>query len=404
MGSKASSLCLAPLLLPALAIGAEPVGQRPYEMVWAGRTEDTHPALVDFENIEGWTVECEQAEATFTRSRQEQLWGEHVGTLVYRGTGPGATVTLKPPQPVPIKGPFDCLNFWVYGNNWAWVPDRTTPQVEVRVLLRGRGGLVRAAMGRVRWREWWVMHRRLRPDELALVEDGATFEGLEVAGGRNEEDRRLHFDNLAAYQEPLPPLEFEPRSKRGIDLPPGQTTGTNTGPGRLPFPNREETILPDNLTDRFQVSLESTGGEFLFHYRGDDGHLVYRYKPEKGTLGDVSAQWEGTSGEFQPTAEGGVYFWSDDSAGAVPPEKIELDECVQEGDAVVSKWRCTLGERIAEATYTLRLWQKSLVVDVKCPGGHVGEFRTGKAVGVENPRLVTLPYLVGDQERPAILV
>jgi len=52
----------------------------------------------------------------------------------------------------------------------------------------------------------------------------------------------------------------------------------------------------------------------------------------------------------------------------------------------------------------LRLWQKSLVVDVKCLGGLVGEFRVGRAMGVENPRLVTLPYLVCGAARPSVLV
>ncbi len=54
----------------------EAVGKRPYEMVWAERNEDDHPALVDFENLDGWMVECTDAEATFTRSREEQLWGQ----------------------------------------------------------------------------------------------------------------------------------------------------------------------------------------------------------------------------------------------------------------------------------------------------------------------------------------
>ena len=394
---------LVSMIVVAGARAEEVVGERPYEMVWANRTEDTRRPLLDFENLEGWTVECDQAEAEFRRSREQQIWGKYVGTLTYRGTGNQPVVTVRPPRPVPIVGPFDCINFWVYGNNWAWVPDPTTPQVEVRVVLEGPGGQrVPVSMGRVRWREWWVMHRRLSADQLALLEDGARLVAIEVLGGRNEDDRVLHFDNLAVYEEPLPPLEFEPRPKRGIDLPEGQTVGTNIGPGRLPFPTRAETILPDNLTDRFEVSLESAGGEFVFRYRGDDGELVYRYRPATGTLGDVTAEWVGRSSPFRPLVDGGVYFATE--SGSAPPEKIEAVSCRREGDAVTSTWKCTLGQRAAEVTYSFRLWQKSLVVDVRCPGGEIGEFRVGKAVGVEEPRLVTVPYLVGDQHRPAVLV
>lgn len=140
--------------------GEETVGQRPYEMVWANRASDTRPALVDFEDLAGWKVETKDAEAAWSRSREQQLWGDYVGKLVYR--------------------------------------------------------------------------------------------------------------------EALAPLTFEPRPKRGVAPFRGQATGTNTGPGTLPFPTREETILPDNLTADFKTTLEQQGEEYAFRYRGADGELVYR--------------------------------------------------------------------------------------------------------------------------------
>ena len=402
------------VLTVGLIAAEEPVGQRPYEMVWANRTEDDHPPLVDFENLDGWSVEAHNAVATLVRSREQQLWGRYVGKLTYRGTGSGPRVTLRPPEPIPIEEPFDCVNFWLYGNNWAWVPDPTTPQVGVHVLFRGaKGQEVRVSLGNVRWREWWVMHRQLSPEQVAALKEGATLVGLEFTNGRNKEDRVLFLDNLSVYQEQLPPLNFEPRPKRGVDPFPGQSPGLNTGPGRLPFPTREETILPDNLTEKFETRLEGPhppasslaggrGGAFVFTYRGADGTLTYRYTPATGTLSDVTVQWEGRGEVFQPLADGGVLFATD--AGTAAPEKLENLSCERVGETVVARWRLTLGERTAEVTYTFRLWQKSLVVDVKCLGGEIGEFRIGRAVGVENPRLVTLPYLTFRANRPAVLV
>jgi len=387
----------------ALSLADEPVGQRPYEMVWVNRTEDTRPALVDFENLDGWTADGEDAAAEFGRSREQQLWGQYVGKLVYRGTGPKATVTVKPPQPIALPRAFDCVNLWGYGNNWAWAPDRTTPQVGVQVLLRSRDGRqVTVPMGTVRWKEWWLMHARLSPEQRGVVGEEAVLEGIRLTGCRNKEDRLLYFDNLAVYQESLPPLSFAPRPARGVEPFRGQSVGTNTGPGKLPFPNREETILPDNLTAKFTAQVEPDGEGFALHYRGEDGHLVYRYQPSTGTLSDVSAQWnDGLA--FQPMAGGGIRF-AGDGEKTVVPEKTEKVDCRREGDTIVSTWRCRLGERTAEATYTFRLWQKSLVVDVRCLGGEVGEVAVGKAVGLAEPRLVTLPYLVGDRQRPAVVV
>lgn len=383
----------------------EPIGSRPYEMVWAQRTEDTRPPLVDFENLDGWTVETADAVAAWSATGRQPLWGERVGQLTYRAAGGQPRVSVKPPRAIALPPGFDCFNLWLYGNNWAWVPDRTTPQVEIVLVLRGRQGQpVRISLGRVRWKEWWLMHRRLSRDEIEALGDSASVEAIEVLGGRNTDDRTLYFDNLAAYREELPPLEFEPRPARNLTLFPGQTAGTNTGPGRLPFPTREETILPDNLAKDYRVRLEQPGESYRFHYAGDDGHLVYEYRPSSGTLGDVTAHWEGRGEPFRPLDGGGVAFWIDERGKSVPPDKIEPLECRREGETVISRWRCALGERRIDVEYRLRLWQKSLIIDCLCPGGEVGEFRTGRAVGALNPRLVTLPYLTGDAQRPAVLV
>ena len=107
---------------------------------------------------------------------------------------------------------------------------------------------------------------------------------------------------------------------------------------------------------------------------------------------------------FHPCADGGVYFSTGPGAEVVAPERIELVQARRDGDQVAVTWRCVVGQRTADVTYTLRLWQKSLVVDVRCEGNEIGEFRIGKVVGVTDPRLVTLPFLVGAEQRPAVLV
>ena len=81
------------VFIMSLAVGLSAIGQeekvgvRPYEMDWAGRTKDDWPALVDFENLAGWTVETENAVATFERTREQQLFGKYVGKLTYRYDG-----------------------------------------------------------------------------------------------------------------------------------------------------------------------------------------------------------------------------------------------------------------------------------------------------------------------------
>lgn len=119
-------LVICTLLLAAAAPSGtdEPVGTRPYEMDWANRHTDDHPPLVDFEDLAGWQVATTGAVAAFARTREQQLWGGHVGRLVYRADGSGADpeVRILPPRPIVIAAPFDAVTCWIYGNNWPTHP------------------------------------------------------------------------------------------------------------------------------------------------------------------------------------------------------------------------------------------------------------------------------------------
>ena len=125
----------ATLSLILLCADGEVVGKRPYELDWAGRTADAHPPLVDFEDLTGWTADTRDASARLELSREQQIWGRHVGKLTYLGTGANPWILVRPPDPLPVQKPFDAVTLWVYGNNWGWAPDPKTPQVSVGVLF-----------------------------------------------------------------------------------------------------------------------------------------------------------------------------------------------------------------------------------------------------------------------------
>jgi hypothetical protein len=376
------------LLLCALLLAtarAETVGVRPYEMDWAGRTNDDHAPLVDFENLDGWSVTGKQVAATFTLSREQQLWGAHVGKLTYRATGAQGTLRIQPPAPLPISAPFDAVTLWCYGNNWGYARDASTPPVNLSVALAGADGReFTVPLYTVNWKEWYLLHHRLTPEQIAQVKAGAMFKALLVTSIRNTADRVLWFDNLAFFAEQFPPLKFEPRPERKVTLFPGQSPGLNNGPGKLPFPTRPETILPPNATAKFKTSLERDGDAWRFIYAGDDGRLVYRYAPRTGRWDDLTAEWTAAGAQetvkFSPCVGGGVQFPAD--------AKAELLSMSANEEAVTARWR--LGG--VEVTYVFRLWNKSLVLDVLAPGGGVSNVQFGRVVGLQNPQLVPVPY------------
>ena len=388
---------------------AEKVGVRPYEMDWAGRTEEVRPALVDFENLDGWTVETIGAVATFERSREEQMYGKYVGKLTYRKDAASQetpVVRVRPPRPIPIEvADFDAFSCWIVGNNWAWAPDPKTPRVRVSALFQTVDGQeVPLFLETVDWREWFLCYKTIYRDVRKRLGDAASFNGFLIENGRNEEDRTLYFDSFCVFKEERAPLEFKPRPKPGIDLFDGQPLGLNSGEGRLPFPTRPETILPDSSSNLKKAAFHTYGDAFDFVYEGTDGTLVYDYKPQVGDWSDVTARWN-DSEPFKPLSGGGVNYLIGDAGTQEPVEKRELLEKSDANGCVTTRWKLSSKTATAEVEYRFQLAGKSLIVDVVALGGKIPAVEFGRFEGVEKPRSFSIPYYLYDYgRRPGALV
>jgi hypothetical protein len=371
------------------------VGQQPYEMTWVQRGEQPN-TLIDFEDLSGWTLELyDGAKGELRRSREQQMWGQHVAKFWYAGTAGGSRLVARPPKPAPIPGKFDSIELWGYGNRWEWVDDKTTPAADVSILIQdSRGKEFSVQIADIRWKQWWLIHRRLPADTWKQIVWPASFAGIEISKVRHTEPRYFYCDSLAFFAEELKPLEFEPQPKRNLKPFRGQIAGLNTGPDRLPFPTREETILPSNLTADFQVSVRQVDkNRFELRYEGKDAAVVYEYRPRTGNLGEIAAAVNGGAW-FRPMDGGGVRF-------AGPVAEGELISAALNGDAVEAKFR--YGSRMVE--YQFRLWQKSLVLDVWCDGGEAVELSFGRVAGVSRPRLITAPYITyGGKSIPRVLL
>ena len=388
-----------------LGVVAQTVGVRPYELDWAGRTADDHPPLVDFESLAGWRVETTDAVATFEQSREQQIWGEHVAKLTYRADGKMPEVRILPPEPIAIAAAFDAVSCWIYGNNFLG-RDKSTPAVAIYVQFAdGEGVPFEVDLIHMRWREWFLCHKRLEEGVIERVaKGGATFRGLRVANGRNTEDRVIYFDNLAVFQEEFAPLSFQPRARRGVEIFPGRERGLNTGEGRLPFPSRQETIVP-TPSARADGTATLDQARFLLASRFADGGGLEVEIP----IG--ICQWDGIRlrrterGDWLRPAVGGGIFVAGPDGKAVAPEAAELQAArVADGKAVAS-WRIRANGKEASVQTTYWVLGQSLVADTSVTGGMVAEVRFGSVVGASNPRLVTLPYYTyGKADRPAVLV
>ena len=236
-------------------------------MVRANR-QPAHVPLVSFDSLEGWQVECsEGAIADLIGSQKQRVWESPVARLVYRGTSGKSAIVLRPPAPLAIPDAATATTIWIYGNNWSWSPEPGTPRVSVSLLSSDKDDKPQTLdLAQVGWKEWWLVHKVL-PRQL-LDRKPLRLAGIRIAGGSNKEDRELYFEDLAFFQESFAPLAFEPRPKRGVDPFPGQSPGANTGPGRLPFPTREETILPENYAKDFTTESRAGGRGVAAHLQG----------------------------------------------------------------------------------------------------------------------------------------
>lgn len=377
---------------PALNEPAQPVkaGVRPYEMEWAGRVEERTP-LFGFEDLTGWTVSSEKgADAELVRTNEQRMWGEYVGKLTYTGKSAEGRAIIRPAKPIPIPQAFDCINFWVYGNVWEWAPEPGTPMVDVSVLITDSSGKETSIpLTRVRWKEWWLAHKK-----LGAPMEGASFSGVEVRGINNAEARSILFDSIYFYKEALKPLEFEPRPARNLKLFAGQDQGLNgTGKGKLPFPTREETILPTNFEKEWSNTVTQTApGKYEFAYKAKDCEVKYIYEPATGSLGEITAYVNGKK-TCVPMFGGGI---EGEDSSVMPGNSLKTD---LKNGVLTAVFEMGGGQ----AEYSLRIWQKSLVMDFICRGGKAGGVSLGELREVTKPKLVLIPFLTFGVSNPRVL-
>lgn len=371
----------------------ETAGVRPYEM--EGRTEDRTP-LFGFEDLAGWTVECiDGADADLVRSREQQMWGRYVGKLVHKGTSAESRAILRPAKPIPIEGEFDCINMWIHSNSWEWAPEAGTPFLNVSILLRDAAGEEQAVhLVRTRWKEWWLAHKRLDPK--GLKQAPLSFSGIEVRGMSNSEPRTIYLDSIYFYREALKPLTFDPRPKRNLTPFEGQPQGLNTGPGTLPFPTREETILPSNFESDYRNEVRETAHDvFEFSYIGKDCRVKYVWAPKTGTLDDITA-YVNDAKVSRPMVGGGVMLGGGVPKGAAVRAGAGKDEAEAHFSLIHE------GVWALDVVYRMRIRGKSLVIDVI--SGRTEGLSLGEVRDVENPRLVAIPYItVGSGGNPKVL-
>ncbi len=341
-----------------------PTGEKPYEM--AGREEPRAP-LFDFTDVTGWLVEGHNAEGWLYRSEEQKLFADSCAKLIYVTRGDNPFLIARPEEPIEIPGEWDALNFWNYGNNWGWAPDPKTPQLGVSAIIRDASGWEsELGLGGINYEYWYVMNARLHEDQLARIQWPAKFVGLKFRNVTNSEEQAIYLGPCSFFKEEWKPLTFEP------------------WPDKLPFPTRDETILPINKA-KHATSASREGDAYAFVYRGADCRLEYRVTPSTGTLSDIEVLYQGRA--VKPCAGGEVRLATGDEVTRT------LKAQALEGDTLTLVWTHAAGDLTTDITYRIYLNQKSLVVEMAADQPVVERVALGRAEPVAAPKLVRIPFL-----------
>ncbi|MCX6360668.1 MAG: hypothetical protein NT029_12710 [Armatimonadetes bacterium] len=178
-----------------------------------------HPAQVTFDNLSGWTATAYgEMSVRFVRSPEEPLFGKPTGKLTYSSSDGTGKVVLAPPRPIALPARWNAVQAWIFGNNWDWMPDPATPQVEIVLLVRDRTGEThRLPTGRVNWKFWGLLHRTVPAapeadpgrsyqggDRNGRLDGPAAFVGVEIRNCGNKAPRTLYLDSVAFSRRSRP--------------------------------------------------------------------------------------------------------------------------------------------------------------------------------------------------------
>ncbi|MBM4085841.1 MAG: hypothetical protein FJ272_13720, partial [Planctomycetes bacterium] len=372
-----------PTIKTNLPADAKP-GDRAYEVVWTGRKESP-PAHVVFGNLDGWTLGAMgDAEVSLAASVDHLLWRRQTAKLSYGAGTRDTVVVLRPPSPILIPGTFDAANLWVYG-----AIDRTKDRHPrfFALLDDATGREVQLDLGQLHSCYWNLLHGVLDAKLAGRAKFPMKFKALVVEIGKVPAERRIYLESLAFYPQNRKPFAKLDTSKRSI------------------FPTSDDGMLP-TPPKGVKVSAKATEGGAELISEAPDGVLRFRVRPADGCLHGVTAQWN-DGPWFRPMDGGGVSLDLGEGSRVPAPSVAKLVSSTLKQDRLTavfgvppsggaaprSEFRLQAAQAV-EWTATYSVQGRTLVVDVRCPGGAATGIEFGQLAGLPNPRGIEVPYLM----------
>ena len=351
------------------------VGDKPYEM--ATREEDKVPIAL-FDNCEKWIIKTENCEADLYLTSEQRLFRETSGKLVYKTTNENASISLLYDTPIVLSDPWDCIDFWTYGDHWGWMPDYKAA-FKHYALIEGADGKIheldfsKSGHKGLVHKYWFLSHIKMNEKIKAPAKFiGLKFKGEDTTPGKKQ---TVYLGPIYIYKEPLKELSF------------------NAFPEKMPFPLREETILPINKHSVYSNEITKDGSFYRLTYQGEDMDMEYSLSLSKGVLNGIKVK---TNNSVYDLCKGSEFIFTSDKRAvwSVKSEKIQQDTLYVEFIASVGKQKFDFS-----CWYTIN--QKSLIIGMheNSETGWVKEITLGETGKLADSKLITVPFLPYEYNR-----
>ncbi len=357
------------------------IGEMPYEM--KGRVEKRVP-LASFDNCTQWEVSTQNCDVKLYRTQEQRVFRKFSGKIIYKTKAKKAEFSVKLKSPILLKEPWDCINFWNYGDHWLWGEPLWTTAMDLSVLIEDAEGkvhkikMVQDGYGKINYKYWFLNHLKLKDK----ISDPSKFLGFNFKSNTSVvgEEHTLFLESVYIYKEELKPLTFRKL------------------PEKMPFPLREQTILPINKTKKYKNALKKTGDSYFFTYKAADASIVYEVDPDL-FLKDIKVQYNGHKKVTITNGAEIVLDMEGDIVWKVKDQRIKNDTLFVSylaGNSKVKQQFLTW--------YTIK--QKSLICGVEEQGdsGLVSEIKLGATDVSADAKLIPIPILnYNNKERPNLL-
>ncbi|MCM8818985.1 MAG: hypothetical protein NC915_05885 [Candidatus Omnitrophica bacterium] len=344
-------------------IGIKPPGIK-------GREEEKKPILT-FDNLENWKIlYSPNLEVKMYKTKEESLWREYSGKLTFRKIPDilsQGIIEIIPNKNLEINYDFDVIEMWVYSVGFG-----RTDNPEIGIKIQDSSGKVFyiKLVDTTDWGHWFLIHKFLK-EKISLP---AKIISIVVKNITNIKDYDLYFDSIYVYKRNLGKIKLLSEKQ-------------------LPFPTRKDTILPDLISKNYKNNFYFEKDKYIFSYEGDDGKIVYTYKPESGNFSDISVSFNNQN--FYPLYEGGPFFQfgeqilSSDNPSInkkfIGVEKIE--------NGFKFKWLFNFKNEYTEVNYAIKIKQKSLIINVNSSDEKITKLILGRTKNTPDPLLVKIPYI-----------